>query len=376
MIFRRDNGPVSSHKAVRLFLYFLPILAAALFVLCCTAFIINVWTPLSGNRSAPTVLIAIPRGVTVTEIGALLKEKKIIRSQRGFIFWCRLQHLDGRMMPGQYELSPAMPPRQIAELIAMGDQATDLVTIPEGYTIRQIAAKLAARGIVTEADFEQVASTQGKQFTTPSFQPPGPNLEGYLFPDTYWLPPGTPSRVIIAEMVDNFNRHIEAQSPGILRRRQYLSQIVNLASLIEREAQVDADRPLIAGVLTNRLRLKMPLDCDATIEYALPQHKSRLLFADLRVKSAYNTYTHLGLPPTPIANPGLACLSAALHPAVTKALYYVAGPTGRHIFTDTLAEHDRVITALRSGKFSLAESVAPKDSVTSASRQGRPGRVN
>ena len=316
-------------------------------VVCSTVFCLNVFMPMSGNKKAPLVDVAIPRGATVSDIAGILKDKGLIRSTHGFTLWCTLNHLNSKMVAGVYLLSPHMPPGQIAQLIALGNQDTSLVTIPEGFTARQIGARLAAHGIGTQSAFLQLASTQGLTFATPGFHPPGKNLEGYLFPDTYRFPYGTTDREAIAQMLDNFTHRIDLESPGLSRRPADLSRVVTMASLVEREAQVDADRPLIAGVFYHRLRINMPLDCDATIQYALPEHKARLLFKDLKVESPYNTYVHHGLPPTPIANPGLPSLNAALHPAATQALYYVAGPTGRHIFTNTLAQHDKVIASLK-----------------------------
>jgi len=329
-------------------------------IVCSTVFCLNVFMPMSGNPKAPLVDVTIPRGATVPEIGALLKAKGLIRSTHGFTLWCKLNHLDVKMVAGTYQLSPHMPPNQIAELIALGNQDISLVTIPEGFTVRQIAARLSAHGGGSESVFIKLASTQGKSFATKQLHLPSQNLEGYLFPDTYTFPHGTTERQAIAQMLDDFTHKIDQESPGLASRPADLARVVTMASLVEREAEVDADRSLIAGVFYHRLKINMPLDCDATIQYALPEHKSRLLFRDLKVESPYNTYVHHGLPPTPIANPGLPSLKAALHPAATQALYYVAGPTGRHIFTNTMAQHDRVIAYLRAGKITQAEDVVPQ----------------
>ena len=164
--------------------------------------------------------------------------------------------------------------------------------------------------------------------------------EGFLFPDTYLVPlAATPDDV--AEMLtDQFAKELPADAAQRARALHVsVAQAVTVASLVEREAKIEADRPMIAGVIYNRLRQGMPLQVDATIEYALPAHKSELTLHDLRVDSPYNTYQHAGLPPTPIANPGLPSLEAALHPAKTDALYYVYCGNGHHVFAKTLAEH-------------------------------------
>lgn len=352
-------GTPVRRAARSIFLVWLAVILGIIIV-CSTVFCLNVFMPMSGNPQAPLIDVTIPRGASVSEIAAMLKEKGLIRSTHGFTLWCTLNHLDVKMVAGIYQLSPHMPPNQIAELIALGNQDMSLITIPEGFTVRQIAARLSAHGIGVESVFIKLASTQGKSFATPQLNPPSQNLEGYLFPDTYRFPHGTTERQAISQMLDDFTHKINQESPGLTSRPADLARIVTMASIVEREAEVEADRPLIAGVYYHRLKINMPLDCDATIQYALPQHKSRLLFKDLKVESPYNTYVHHGLPPTPIANPGLPSLKAALHPAATQALFYVAGPTGRHIFTNTMAQHDRVIADLRAGKITQAEDVVPQ----------------
>ena len=223
------------------------------------------------------------------------------------------------------------------------------MVIPEGFTVRQIAHRLAKQKLVNESAFLTLAQTQGRTFHVGNWTPPDDNLEGYLVPDTYDVPKGATGRDIVQMMLDNFDKRVLV--PDAAQVKQFpggLPAALTLASLVEREAEVDADRPLIAAVYLNRLRLGMRLQCDATVQYALPEHKTRLLYADLRVDSPYNTYQHKGLPPTPIANPGLPSIDAALHPADVDYLYYVAGPGGRHLFSRTLAGHERNRAQLRA----------------------------
>ena len=312
---------------------------------------LQMMAPMSGDKNLRPVLVTIPRGSNVHEIGALLARKHLIRQPLSFVLGARLEGVSGKMRAGHYELSPAMPPRQMAALIAMGETATDVVTVPEGFTVVQIARRLAEKRMVNEAAFLSLAQTQGTTFHAASFQPPTDNLEGYLFPDTYRFPKGMTEREIITQMLDNFaKRVVQPHQTEIAAYPGGLPALINLASLVEREAEVDKDRPLIAAALQNRLKIGMRLQCDATIQYALPEHKSRLHYADLRVDSPYNSYTHAGLPPTPIANPGLPSIEAALHPAAADYLFYVARPDGSHIFSRTLAEHDRAIAELRGAR--------------------------
>jgi UPF0755 protein len=244
-----------------------------------------------------------------------------------------------------------MPPRQIAAKMALGETAQGVVTVPEGYTVRQIARRLAEHHLVDEAQFLALAQTGGRSFHLRGWTPPDDNLEGYLFPDTYTVPKGASARDVLQIMLENFARRVVVPYGAAADRFPGgLPAAVTLASLVEREAEVDADRPLIAAVYRNRLKAGMRLQCDATVQYALPEHKARLFYADLRVDSPYNTYQHAGLPPTPIANPGLPSIEAALHPARVDYLYYVAGPGGRHIFSRTLAGHNQAVAHARAAQ--------------------------
>jgi UPF0755 protein len=325
------------------------LLILALVTVFWIAYTIELLGPVSGNPKAPMVLVTIPPGKSARQIGEILARKHLIRSPLSFVFASRLDGLSGKMHAGRYVLSPAMPPRQIAALMALGETAQNVVTIPEGFTVRQIARRLASAGLVDEAQFLTLALTQGKTFSVHGWSPPNANLEGYLFPDTYTIPKGATAREIIQQMLANFDLRVvvpdgaeAAHAPG------GLPGTITLASLVEREAEVDSDRPLVAAVYRNRLKAGMRLQCDATVQYALPTHKTRLFFADLRVESPYNTYRHKGLPPTPIACPGLPSIEAALHPAPVGYLYYVAGPDGRHhIFSTTLAQQDQAIARVR-----------------------------
>lgn len=327
------------------------LLVLALLVVGGMLYTVQLLGPVMGNKNAPSVLVYIPPGKSARQIGEILARKRLIRSPLSFVFASRMDGLSGKMHAGHYELSPAMPPRQIAAQMALGETAQGIVTVPEGYTVQQIARRLAEHHLVDETQFLTLAQTGGHSFHIRGWTPPDDNLEGYLFPDTYTVPKGASPREVIQIMLDNFARRVavplgaEADSfPG------GLPAVVTLASLVEREAEVDTDRPLIAAVYRNRLRAGMRLQCDATVQYALPEHKTRLFYADLRVDSPYNTYRHAGLPPTPIANPGLPSIMAALHPAPVRYLYYVAGPGGRHVFSTTLAEHNQAVARARTAQ--------------------------
>lgn len=326
---------------------FILLLLVAFFV--AAAIVTRILAPVTTVRTARIVLVTIPAGANVRTIGALLARHGLVRSPLGFTLAARIDHLSDKLQAGRYELSPAMPPRQIALLIALGRTANDVVVIPEGFTIAQIARRLAEEHKASEPSFLALARTQGRTFQAGGFRPPSDNLEGYLYPDTYRLPKGAGERAIITQMLGNFEARVLApHKQDFAQARGGLPGVLTLASLVEREAEADSERPHIASVLQNRLRIGMRLQCDASVQYALPQHKTRLLFSDLRVNSPYNTYLHAGLPPTPICNPGLPSIEAALHPAVSDDLFYVARGGGHHIFSPTLAAHDRAIAQLRA----------------------------
>lgn len=325
------------------------LLILALGITAGVIYTLQLLAPLSGNKSSTTVLVTIPPGKNARQIGEILARKHLIRKSYSFVLASRMDHLSGQMRAGRYELSPAMPPRQMAALMALGETASRVLTIPEGFTVRQIAHRLGQQHLTDEAAFLELVQLQGTTFKVKGWTPPDSNLEGYLYPDTYDVPKGATAREIVQMMLDNF--HARVFVPVSSEAAGYpggLTAAVTLASLVEREAEVDADRPLIAAVYANRLKIGQRLECDATVQYALPEHKKRLFDRDLRVNSPYNTYRHAGLPPTPIANPGLPSIKAALKPASVPFLYYVAGPDGQHVFSKTFSEHQGAIARVRA----------------------------
>jgi UPF0755 protein len=292
-------------------------------------------------------LVKVEPGMNARQIGQQLQRQGIIRRAWAFEWVVRVKGWSGRLQPGTYELRPSMSPLQIARLIAEGQVATSWVTIPEGYTVRQIAALMQERGIADREEFLRLATQEGDTFSA-SFPLPK-KLEGYLFPNTYRLPRGTGARAAIQSMISLLEREVYQKYRAEIEQSGFtFHQILTIASMIEREAKVPQDRPLISAVIRNRLQRDMKLEIDATVLYALGTHKSRVLYRDLEVDSDYNTYRRKGLPSGPIANPGVACIEAALRPAQVDYLYYVARPDGSHIFTRTLHEHRVAIARARA----------------------------
>lgn len=294
---------------------------------------------LYGDRSHPlqSTQVIVPRGSTLGDIAHQLADSGVIANETSFRLLARMQHSDAEAHAGEYEFAPHQTPSEVLRaLLNGGAQIATWVTIPEGYTASQIAERLQSSGVTSSTNFE-------RYFLNTPFEVDGTktrNLEGFLFPSTYLVPLDATGPQIEKQFTDEFFKELPPDANARARALHVtVPQGVTVASLVEREAKIDSDRPLIAGVIYNRLRINMPLQVDATIEYALPQHKTELSFGDLKMESPYNSYLHAGLPPTPIANPGHASLEAAFHPAPTDALYYVYCGNGHHVFAKTLAEH-------------------------------------
>jgi UPF0755 protein len=284
-------------------------------------------------------LVFIPPGSSSAEIGRLLETAGVIRRARDFVIAVRVRRLSRSLQEGEYRLSPAMGLLDIMDRIARGAVVLYPVTIPEGFTARQIVEELVKTRLGDRDEFLALVRSGAKAFDHDFLDTlPGLSLEGYLFPDTYQIPRHMNERAAIRLFLDRFGE-VAVQRWRNSGNERTLHEIVTIASMVEREARVPAERPLIAGVIYNRLARGWRLEVDATVLYALGRHKPVVTFADLKVNSPYNTYLHAGLPPGPIANPGTAAIDAALNPTMTPFLYYVARADGSHVFSRTLDEH-------------------------------------
>lgn len=299
------------------------------------------WTLAVPVGALGRVLVKVEAGWGASRVATELAGKGLIRSSEAFVLAALVTRKASRLQHGEYVLSGEMTPLRMLEAISRGQVESRWVTIPEGYRVEQVAEALQQQGLVEAKEFLALAKQRGARFET-GFPPPGRSLEGYLFPDTYRIAVTATPEAIIEQMLSRFEevawRELCGGKPPADGRS--LRQVVALASLVEAEAKRPQERALIAGVLMNRLRQGRRLECDATVQYALGAgRKSRLLYADLNVPSPYNTYLHAGLPPGPINSPGQASLQAALRPAGSPYLYYVARADGSHIFSRTLGEH-------------------------------------
>lgn len=297
------------------------------------------------TNSKDTVLVTIPEGASRTEVADLLKGSELIRSRSVFHLIVHIGFEGRQFISGTYQMRKDMPLFHVLEKLIQGDVAETRVTIPEGFTLRQIAERLGNANITNEKEFLQLAEETPEQFGVSSGIP---TLEGFLFPDTYHFLYNQPADKVIRVMMSRMDQQLRRLEPYVEASGFSKAEILTIASLIEREAKVQQDRPLISSVIRNRLKLNMPLQIDATVIYAHGQHKNRVLYRDLDIESAYNTYRNRGLPPGPIANPGFASIEATVKPAQTDYLYYVAASDGSHLFARTFDEHKANTRKVRS----------------------------
>ncbi len=290
----------------------------------------------------PEQFVDIPPGTGASGVGARLAEAGVVRDANTFrvALWVTGRARD--LKAGEYRFDRASSAVEVIDRIARGDVYKRLVTFREGLIIAEMAAVFEERGFGPAAEFERAAKNRA---LIADLDPEARDLEGYLFPETYALPRGTTADELVGQMVGLFRKlyegglQSEAAAAGLTTR-----QVVTLASLVEKETARGDERPLVAAVYRNRLAIGMGMQADPTVIYALRQvgrYDGNLSRADLQFDSPYNTYRYAGLPPGPIASPGLASIEAVLRPADVRHLYFVSRNDGSHVFADTLAEHNR-----------------------------------
>ncbi len=283
------------------------------------------------------ITVKIPKGANLKEIANILKKNKVIQDKEGFIVLVKLYGKGEKLQAGWYKFSYIMNPRKVLATLLKGPMVKVKVVIPEGLTIEEIAHILKQKADIDSLNFVNLARDD---FFVHSAGINANTAEGFLFPNTYIFSKGESSSSILSVMIKKTLNIIDDSLRERAMEMGYtIEQIITVASMIEKEAMLDRERPIIASVIYNRLKRRMRLQVDATVQYALPAHKNKLLYSDLRVKSPYNTYIHRGLPPGPIASPGLKSIEAAFHPARTHYLYYVSRGDGSHIFSKTMKAH-------------------------------------
>ena len=315
-------------------------------------YMIHYLSPVDANAK-PTRLKIVP-GMSSMGIANQLAHQNLIRSPWAFLFATHLNGASHRLQVGSYHLSGAMSIPQIIDHFKTGKVVTHQLVIPEGLTVAQIGELWERSGFGTATTFNQTASNSKWRL---NYKIKGKTLEGYLFPNTYRFPDGAPPQVLIQTMLDEFERRWtveldeEAKSLGFSKH-----EVITLASIIEAEARVPDERPLISAVFHNRLRRGWKLQADPTARYGLGPPDRPPTPADLKVDSPYNTYLYEGLPPDPICNPGLASILAALRPASAPYMYFVAIGNGKHHFSKTLREHQNMINKIKRNRHSITDS--------------------
>jgi UPF0755 protein len=299
------------------------------------------------------VSVELPEHLSARQTAELLARKRVVASVLGFRVLLKASGLDRRLKPGFYRLRVHEWPFTVARKLALGETDDVKVLIPEGWRASQISERLAAAGVADQREFDAYVAAHA--------------LEGRLFPATYHFPPGYGAERAAARMTAEFER-VVAPVYAAARPRPALTQseALVLASIVEREAMLADERPMIAAVYLNRLKRRMPLQADPTVQYALGFWKKGLTRDDLKIASPYNTYQRQGLPPGPICNPGVESFAAVLKPADTQALYFVADTTGGHVFSETNEEQNaarlQYKRELRAEKERLKQQQAPAPS--------------
>jgi UPF0755 protein len=313
----------------------------AIFVAAGTWFYLNIDRPYKGYDAAE-VFVEIPQGSGSATIARRLADAGVVQDVSRFRIALWVTGQGRRLQAGEYRFDRPMSPRDVIDKIARGDVYVTPITFREGLTIRQMATLYESKGFGDAREFIAAAS-RGE--LVQDLDPAAKDLEGYLFPDTYTLPRKATAEQLITRMVAGFRKALTSDVVDAMTAKGLsLRQLVTLASIVEKETGNKDERPLVAAVYANRLKIGMGLQCDPTVIYALERagrYNGNLTREDLQFDSPYNTYRYAGLPPGPIAAPGRASLAAAASPAPVPYLYFVSKNDGSHAFAETLDQHNR-----------------------------------
>lgn len=321
------------------------LVAAVSWLLLSVSCVFSDMTEVSGED---TVYVRIAPGMSSSQVGQLLEEQGVIDSRLKFWLAVKLNNAGSKLQVGVFELQRNMQAGDALNVLINGRAAAVRVTVPEGLNVRQVAKLFAEQGLVDEQEFLEEA----REFAPYDYieEAPGADyrIEGFLFPETYDFASDATPRDVMQKMADEFDSRL---TPDMRRRAEEeelsIYELVNLASLVEKEAKYSEDRPVIAQVFFKRLAIDMPLQSDTTLQYLRDEVKEDLSIADTEVESPYNTYLHYGLPPGPIASPGMASIEAVLNPADTDYLYFVADRDGHNHYGYTYDEHLELVEQVR-----------------------------
>lgn len=294
------------------------------------------------RNSDKVYTVNIDYGSTSKEVADLLHKKNIIRSPFAFNIVANILGYDNKLRAGYYEISPENNILEVIDIIKKGRVKTVKVSIPEGSTLKEIIHRFAEKTIYTKDDFLKSAKNINiqKSYFPEQFDNIKFKLEGYLYPDTYRIEKKSKPSQIYNLMLKEFEKKWLAKLKEKAEDSKFsISELVTIASIVEKEAKLVKEMPVIAGVIYNRLEKNKKLQIDATVQYVLPLRKERLLYSDLEFESKYNTYLYQGLPPGPISNPGSNSLEAVVKPDKNNYLFYFAKKDGSHVFSKTYQEH-------------------------------------
>ena len=302
----------------------------------------------SDRDAGENIYMVVKPGTTASEISDRLMQLGVIDSRLRFWWLMKLQGDASKFKTGTYAFTPHMDEQAVLDKLVAGDTTVVKFTIPEGFGIKEIAKRLADEGLVDEQEF----LAEAKDFAPYDYMKKRPNVryaaEGYLFPDTYVIHSDVSTEGIMKMMAEDFDTRLtpalrqQAAAKGLS-----IHDLITLASLVEKEARYDEDRPIIAQVFFKRLQMGMPLQSDTTLQYLMAGPKEDVSIEDTKIDSPYNTYQHEGLPPGPIASPGMKSILAVLNPANTDYLYFVADRQGHNHYSQTYDEHLAIVEQVR-----------------------------
>lgn len=330
------------------------LLAAAFILLAAAALVFRQLGDNSGFAVHGSRLVAVKQGMSTAEIAELLHAKQLVKSPEAFKLTVRRQGLAGKLQAGIYQLDGGMSNEELASRLAQGQIEYVHFLLPEGYNVVKTGQKLEAEGLGSAEKFIAAAKAYAPyEYMQTDNDAVLFKAEGFIFPAIYDFPLGATEEQMLERMVEQFDA--EMQSAGIFRQCEgsglQLRDVVNLAAMVELEAVYAQEQPRIAGVFLKRLEIGMPIQSDTTVQYVLGgEQREVITFADTEAESAYNTYRHQGLPPGPIASPGMSAIKAVLAPEQTDYLYFVAEKDGHHRFTRTYQEHLRAIDDIENGR--------------------------
>ncbi|MDH5174194.1 MAG: endolytic transglycosylase MltG [Elusimicrobiota bacterium] len=295
-------------------------------IIVCLLSLVNLMVFFLSPRYGKTALVTIEQGMTAHEVAELLEKEGLISSKNYFLFLLRLRGVHRKIKAGIYEVNSKESTWRVISKLFLGKSKKVKLAIPEGFTARQIAQLVEEKGLGEKDKFLEIVEQK--------------KLEGYLFPETYFIDYDTSQEEIVDMMVGQFNKVFTQGMEERGKKFKFTKRdTIIMASVIEKEAVKDEERPLISAVFHNRLKKRWYLESCATVQYALGEHKEKLTYEDVKVNSPYNTYIHFGLPPGPICNPGLAAIEAALYPAETDLMFFVTKGEGTHRFSKYYQKH-------------------------------------